>query len=127
MVNKLVTIFAVNTAQRRTTLSDGTCKKIHIQYTYCAVRNRSVQNQLGEETIPWPFPNSSIQSKEKDTRGEGAGQWSVQSPYFLNVYGAQNRFQGMNSASLCSLAGQYDNPIPTPFLAPIDCLKIPAR
>jgi hypothetical protein len=38
----------------------------------------------------------------------------------------KNRFQGMNSASLCSLAGQYDNPIPTWFLAPIDCLKIPA-
>ncbi len=32
----------------------------------------------------------------------------------------------MNSASLCSLAGRYDNPIPTWFLAPIDCLKIPA-
>jgi hypothetical protein len=38
----------------------------------------------------------------------------------------RNRFQGMNSASLCSLAGRYDNPIPTRFLAPIDCLKIPA-
>ncbi len=37
-----------------------------------------------------------------------------------------NRFQGMNSASLCSLAGRYDNPIPPRFLAPIDCLKIPA-
>jgi hypothetical protein len=32
----------------------------------------------------------------------------------------------MNSASLCSLAGRYDNPIPTRFLAHIDCLKIPA-
>jgi hypothetical protein len=32
----------------------------------------------------------------------------------------------MNSASLCSLAGRYDNPIPTRSLAPIDCLKIPA-
>ncbi len=32
----------------------------------------------------------------------------------------------MNSASLCSLAGRYDNPIPIRFLAPIDCLKIPA-
>ena len=30
----------------------------------------------------------------------------------------------MNSASLCSLAGRY--PIPTRFLAPIDCLQIPA-
>jgi hypothetical protein len=31
----------------------------------------------------------------------------------------KNRFQGINTASLCSLAGQYDNPIPTRFLAPI--------
>ncbi len=38
----------------------------------------------------------------------------------------KNRFQGKNSASLCSLAGRYDNPIPTQFLAPIDCSKIPA-
>jgi hypothetical protein len=33
---------------------------------------------------------------------------------------------GMNSASLCNLAGRYDNPIPPRFLAPIDFLKIPA-
>jgi hypothetical protein len=39
----------------------------------------------------------------------------------------RNRFQGMNSASLCSLAGRYDNPIPTRFPTPIDCLKIPAQ
>jgi hypothetical protein len=32
----------------------------------------------------------------------------------------------INSASLCSLAGRYDNPIPTRFLALIDCYKIPA-
>jgi hypothetical protein len=32
----------------------------------------------------------------------------------------------MNSASLCSLAGRYDNPLPHRFLAPIDSLKIPA-
>ena len=32
----------------------------------------------------------------------------------------------MNSTSLCSLAGRYDNPIPPRFLAPIDSLKIPA-
>jgi hypothetical protein len=31
-----------------------------------------------------------------------------------------------NSARLCSLAGRYHNPIPTRFLAHIDCLKIPA-
>jgi hypothetical protein len=33
----------------------------------------------------------------------------------------------MDSASLCTLAGRYDNPIPTPFLAPINCSKIPAQ
>jgi hypothetical protein len=33
----------------------------------------------------------------------------------------------MNSASLCSLAGLYDNRIPPRFLAPIDFLKIPAQ
>jgi hypothetical protein len=33
----------------------------------------------------------------------------------------------MNSASLCSLAGRFDNPIPPRFLAPIDSLKIPAQ
>jgi hypothetical protein len=39
----------------------------------------------------------------------------------------RNRFHGTNSASLCSLAGRYDNPIPTRLLAPIACLKIPAQ
>ncbi len=38
----------------------------------------------------------------------------------------RNQFQGINSASLCSLAGRYANPIPIRFLAPIDCLKVPA-
>ncbi len=37
-----------------------------------------------------------------------------------------NSKEWINSASLCSLAGRYDNPIPPRFLAPIDCLKIPA-
>jgi hypothetical protein len=38
----------------------------------------------------------------------------------------RNRSQGLNSASLCSLAVRYYNPIPTRFLAFIDFLKIPA-
>jgi hypothetical protein len=38
-----------------------------------------------------------------------------------------NRFQGIDSVSLWSLAGRYDNPIPARFLAPIDCSKIPAQ
>jgi len=29
------------------------------------------------------------------------------------------------TASVCVLAGRYDNPIPTRFIAPIDCLNIP--
>jgi hypothetical protein len=36
---------------------------------------------------------------------------------------SRNRFR----ASLCGLADQYDNPIPTRFLAPTDCSKIPAQ
>jgi hypothetical protein len=46
---------------------------------------------------------------------------------FLTFKETRNRFQGINSASLCSLAGRYDNLTPTRFLAPIDCLKIPAQ
>jgi hypothetical protein len=38
----------------------------------------------------------------------------------------RNWFQRINSANLCSLADRYDNPIPTRFLAPTDCLKVPA-
>jgi hypothetical protein len=39
----------------------------------------------------------------------------------------KNRFQGINSVSICSLKGWYDIPIPTRFLAYIDFSKIPAR
>ncbi len=38
-----------------------------------------------------------------------------------------NWFQGIDSASQCSLAGRYDNPFPTQFLAPIEYYKIPAQ
>jgi hypothetical protein len=47
----------------------------------------------------------------------------ILSPYFQTFMEPMNRFRGMNSASL---AGRYDNPIPTWFLASIDFLKIPA-
>ncbi len=52
---------------------------------------------------------------------------NVQSPNFKTFKEPKNQFQGTNSAMLCSLAGRYNNPIPTRFLAPIDCLKIPAQ
>ncbi len=50
----------------------------------------------------------------------------VQSPNYKIFKEPRNRFQGINSASICSLAGRYDNPIPTRFLAFINCLKIPS-
>jgi hypothetical protein len=46
--------------------------------------------------------------------------------YFKTFKEPRNRFQGLDPASLCSLAGRQDKPIPTRFLAPIDCYKIPA-
>jgi hypothetical protein len=48
-------------------------------------------------------------------------------PVFLNVYGAQESIPRKDSASLRSLAGRYDNLIPSRFLAHIDCLNIPAQ
>ena len=37
------------------------------------------------------------------------------------------RSPGIDFASLCSLAGRYDNPIPPRFLAPIECYEIPVQ
>jgi hypothetical protein len=36
----------------------------------------------------------------------------------------RNRFQGIDITSICSLAGRFDNPILTRFLAPM-CIEIP--
>jgi hypothetical protein len=49
------------------------------------------------------------------------GSW-----YFKTFRDPRNRFQGVDNASLFRLAGRFDNYIPTRFLAPIDCYKIPA-
>jgi hypothetical protein len=46
---------------------------------------------------------------------------------FIAFKEPKNWFQEINYASLCSLAGRYDNSIPTRFLAPLDCSKIPAQ
>ncbi len=46
---------------------------------------------------------------------------------FLNLCGPRNRFQGIDSASLCSLAGRYDNPSHNRFLAPLLVLKFQQR
>ncbi len=44
------------------------------------------------------------------------------SPNFSTFMKPRNGFQGINSTSLCSLAGQYDNPVPSLHRL----LKIPA-
>jgi hypothetical protein len=44
---------------------------------------------------------------------------------FLNIFGAQESIPRNQFRQPCSLAGLYNNPIPTRFLAPKDCLKIP--
>jgi hypothetical protein len=51
----------------------------------------------------------------------------VQSPNICIFKEPKNLLQGINSASICRLAGRYDNPIPTRFLAPVNFLKIPAQ
>ncbi len=51
----------------------------------------------------------------------------MQSPNFKTFKEPSNLFQGIYSANLCSLAGRYNNHIPTRFLATTDCLKIPAQ
>jgi hypothetical protein len=49
----------------------------------------------------------------------------IAEPEFLNFSGAP-RNQSRQPMLLGGLAGRHDNSIPTRFLAPIDCLKIPA-
>ncbi len=51
---------------------------------------------------------------------------SLPEPVLKTFMEPRNRSQGMNSVSLCSLAGRYDNPIPPRFQAPVDSWKIPA-
>jgi hypothetical protein len=54
------------------------------------------------------------------------GEHSPLSKYRARIFKLL-RSLGINSVCSCSLAGRYNNPIPTRFLAPIDCLKIPAQ
>ncbi len=47
-------------------------------------------------------------------------------PVFLNAYGAQESIPRNEFRQPMFLAGRYNKPIPPRFLAPIDCLNIPA-
>ncbi len=49
---------------------------------------------------------------------------TIQSSNFWTFKEPRNWFQKINSASLCSLACRYDNPIPTRFLANMEYFKI---
>ncbi len=49
------------------------------------------------------------------------------SPNFQTFKEPRNRSKGIDSATLCSLVGRYDNPIPTRFLVPNNCSKVPAQ
>jgi hypothetical protein len=63
----------------------------------------------------------------KELQYLGWGGEGIKRRYFSTCKEPRNPFQGIDSASLCSLAGRYDNPIPTRFLVPIDCSKIPPQ
>ncbi len=65
-----------------------------------------------------PYAGVFEQSMGAGNRGGIGFRISLPETVFLNFSGARNRFQGIDSASLCSLAVRYDNPIPTWFLAP---------
>jgi hypothetical protein len=74
---------------------------------------------------PWTHSQHfSIQETPWITQGEDPRTWAR---IFKLLKEPRNRFQVINSASLSSRAGRYDNPIPTRFLAPIDCLKFQLR
>ncbi len=60
-------------------------------------------------------------------QGRKCSVWWIQRGYFETFKEPRNQFQGIDSASLCSLAARHDNPLLTRFLAPIDCSKIPAH
>ncbi len=58
-----------------------------------------------------------------------AGRYVKQSPKFKHSRSPRFDYKEpiLPGCVLCSLAAQYDNPFRTQFLAPTDCLKIPAQ
>jgi hypothetical protein len=82
-------------------------------------------NTRQEDEIVFASPGQSAAAAQQEHHD--LNNYLFMSPYFETFMEPRNRFQGMNSASLCSLAGRFDNPIPPRFLAPIDSLKIPAQ
>jgi hypothetical protein len=58
----------------------------------------------------------------------GIDSWAPEKvyKYRLRLHRLAKSILGLKSLKIPSLAGQNDNPIPTRFLAPIDCPKLPA-
>jgi hypothetical protein len=88
-------------------------------------------SQLASFQINQFFSNRKLGKKNRDREGVRKGgmekelrekEWRKQRQYFKFL-----RIPGIDSASLCSLAGRYDSPITTRFLAPIDCSKVLAQ
>ena len=77
----------------------------------------NVLDILHKHVVPVKGPN----------QGRKCSVWWIQRGYFETFKEPRNQFQGIDSASLCSLAARHDNPLLTRFLAPIDCSKIPAH
>jgi hypothetical protein len=91
---------------------------------YCATATLS---GIWPKNVAWTWkhgPQLSIYYKGYHPASTQETKEGQQSPNINSFKEPKHRIQGINSASLCCLAGRYDNPIPTRFLAPRDCCKI---
>ncbi len=98
-----------------------TSKAGHIAPSIITVSENKYQSKFSRKKDLDGYSSAEILSQSKNTAS------AAQSPNLLTFKVPKNQFQGINPARLCSLAGRYDNPIPTRFLAPIHCFKIPAQ
>ncbi len=94
-------------------------------WTVCDVKKMYANNTTGGKTHGWTHTNLTVRRRPTTSIPGGVHYYPytrMTVPVFLKLL----RSQGIDSASLCSPAGLYDNFIPTRFLAPTDCSKIPA-
>ncbi len=75
-----------------------------------ARRRQSISSSLTDKIAQRIYIDQCCTSRVFDSMViEGEGETN-QSPNFLTFKEPKNRFQGTNSARLCSLVGRYDNP-----------------
>ncbi len=116
-----------------------------------SVPNPSAEEKIARNSVPWNqnrYKFSEFRSEPFCGRGHNSEFLSVQHKIEINSRNAVPNHsveekptsifkrlwspeidskELIPSASLCSLAGRYDNHIPPRFLAPIGFLKIPAQ